>query len=56
MKALTLNEFIDDKIKQDEEFAKHYEREQIINNIAAMIVNARKKRHMTQSELANKIG
>ncbi|CZG72759.1 TPA: helix-turn-helix domain-containing protein [Legionella pneumophila subsp. pneumophila] len=56
MKTLTLNEFIDDKINNDEEFAKHYEREQIINNIAVMIVNARKKRHMTQSELANKIG
>lgn len=56
MKALTLNEFIDNKIQQDEEFAKHYEREQIINNIAIMIANARKERHMTQSELAKKIG
>ncbi|MFI4919343.1 MAG: multiprotein-bridging factor 1 family protein [Legionellales bacterium] len=56
MKALTLNEFIDNKIQQDDEFAKHYEREQIINNIAVMIVNARKERHMTQSELAKKIG
>ncbi|STO91547.1 helix-turn-helix domain-containing protein [Fluoribacter dumoffii] len=56
MKALTLNEFIDNKIKQDAEFAKHYEREQIINNIAVMIANARKERHMTQSELAKKIG
>ncbi|USQ15527.1 helix-turn-helix transcriptional regulator (plasmid) [Legionella lytica] len=56
MKALTLNEFIDNKIKQDDEFAKHYEREQIINNIAVMIANARKERHMTQSELAKKIG
>ncbi len=56
MKALTLNEFIDNKIQQDDEFARHYEREQIINNIAVMIVNARKERHMTQSELAKKIG
>ncbi|WP_058532891.1 helix-turn-helix domain-containing protein [Legionella saoudiensis] len=56
MKALTLNEFIDNKIKQDDDFAKHYEREQIINNIAVMIANARKERHMTQSELAKKIG
>lgn len=56
MKALTLNEFIDNKIQQDDEFAKHYEREQIINNIAVMIANARKERHMTQSELAKKIG
>lgn len=56
MKALTLNEFIDDKIQQDDEFAKYYEREQIINKIAVMIANARKERHMTQSELAKKIG
>lgn len=56
MKALTLNDFIHNKIEQDDEFAKHYEREQIINNIAVMIANARKERHMTQSELAKKIG
>lgn len=31
MKALTLNEFIDNKIQQDDEFTKHYEREQIID-------------------------
>jgi ribosome-binding protein aMBF1 (putative translation factor) len=55
MKALTLNEFIDSKM-QDDEFAKHYEREKIINNIAVMIASARKERHMTQSELAEKIG
>ena len=56
MKALTLNDFINDKIKHNEEFARHYEREQIINNIAVMIANARKERHITQSELAQKIG
>lgn len=56
MKALTLNDFINDKIKHDEEFSKHYEREQIINNIAVMIAKARKERHITQSELARKIG
>ncbi|QDQ41203.1 helix-turn-helix transcriptional regulator (plasmid) [Legionella geestiana] len=56
MKALTLNEYIEDKIQQDVDFAAHYEREKIINDIAVMIANARKKRHMTQSELANKIG
>lgn len=56
MKALTLNEFIDNKVQQDDEFAKHYEREQIINNIAVMIAKARQERHMTQSELAKKIG
>ena len=56
MKALTLTDFIDNKIQQDPEFARHYEREQIINNIAVMIAHARKERHMTQSELAKKIG
>lgn len=56
MKLLTLNEFINNKTKEDKEFAKHYEREQIINNIAVMIVKARKERQMTQSELAKKIG
>lgn len=56
MKVLTLNEFINDKLIRDNEFAIYYGREQIINNIAVMIAKARKERHMTQSELAQKIG
>lgn len=56
MKALTLTSYIDKKLKSDEQFAEHYAREQIINNIAEMIVVARKTAHLTQLELAKKIG
>ncbi|MCW5590328.1 MAG: helix-turn-helix transcriptional regulator [Legionellales bacterium] len=56
MKALTLTDYIDKKLKTDSEFAEYYAREQIINNIAEMIVEARKTVHLTQSELAKKIG
>ena len=56
MKALTLTEYIDKKLETDAEFSEHFARGQIINNIAEMIVDARKKSHLTQSELADKIG
>ena len=56
MKALTLTDYVNKKIKSDKKFAEHYGREQIINNIAEMIVAARRKAHLTQQELANKIG
>ncbi len=56
MRALTLTEFVSKQLKVDPEFSEHYAREQIINNIAEMIVEARKKVHLTQSELAKKIG
>lgn len=56
MKALTLTDYIDKKLKSDEKFAECYAREQIINNIAEMIVEARKNGHLTQAELAKRIG
>jgi len=56
MKALTLTDYINKKLQSDEQFVKHYAREQIINNIAEMIVDARKTTHLTQSELAQKVG
>ena len=56
MKALTLTDYVDNKLKTDAVFAEHYAREQIINNIAEMIVDARKTVHLTQSELAKKVG
>ena len=56
MKVLTLTDYIDKKLKTDTDFSKHYAREQLINNIAEMIVNARKNVHLTQSELAKKVG
>lgn len=56
MKALTLTEYVGKALKTNPEFAKYYAREQIINNIAAMIVEARKAQHITQIELAEKIG
>jgi ribosome-binding protein aMBF1 (putative translation factor) len=56
MKALTLTDYIDKKLASDEEFAECYAREQIINDIAEMLVEARKKARLTQLELAEKIG
>jgi hypothetical protein len=41
MKALTLTDYISKKLKSNEQFAEHFAREQIINNIAEMIVEAR---------------
>ncbi len=56
MKALTLTNYVDKKLKSDEQFAEHYAREEIINDIAEMIVGARQTAHLTQSELAKKVG
>ena len=56
MKALTLTNYVGKKLKTDPEFVEHYAREKIINNIAEMIVKARKKVYLTQSDLAKKIG
>ena len=41
MKALTLTDYVDKKLKSDQAFSEHYTREKIINNIAEMIVEAR---------------
>jgi ribosome-binding protein aMBF1 (putative translation factor) len=56
MKAFTLTDYINNKLQSDEKFAEHYACEQIINNIAEMIVEARKTAHLTQSESAQKVG
>lgn len=56
MKAFTLNDFIDEQKKADPKFACYYDREEVINNIAVMIVHARKQEKLTQSELAKRIG
>ena len=56
MKALTLTDYINKKTKKSAEFAKHYAREEIINEIAKVVVRARKKSHLTQIELAEKLG
>ena len=56
MKTFTLTDYVNQKLKTDPEFSEHYAREQIINNIAEMIVSARKNVRLTQSELAQKVG
>jgi predicted transcriptional regulator len=53
-KIITLNDVIEENLK-DPEFAKHYRREQIINSIAKMIHDIRKRTGMTQSQLAKKV-
>lgn len=55
MKALTLNDYINDKKYTDNEFAEFFVREQLIDNIADLIINIRKKNGLTQFELAQKI-
>ncbi|MBS0352050.1 MAG: helix-turn-helix transcriptional regulator [Proteobacteria bacterium] len=56
MKKYTLKNFIDDEIKRDSEFAKEYERQKIIHEIARMIIEIRKSCDLSQVELAKKAG
>lgn len=56
MKALTLTEYVNKQLKTDSAFVGHDAREQSINNIAEVIVEAKKMAHFTQAELAKKVG
>lgn len=56
MKARTLTDYVDKRLAADADFERYYAREQIINNIAEMIVDARQTVHLTQSELAKRVG
>lgn len=53
MKPITLNEVIQEKLK-DDDFAILYEKEQIINKIACAIIEMRQRQGLTQAELAKK--
>lgn len=55
MKAITLNDVIQEQLK-DKSFAVEYERESLINAIACIVVKLRQNKHLTQSQLAKKIG
>ena|ERR1700738_4147812 len=55
MKRNTLDNFIEKRLK-DEEFAKEFRRQLIINEIAAQIVRIRKSIGLTQEQLARKAG
>ena len=50
-KAISLKSVIDKNLK-DPDFARLYQKEQLINSIAKMIYDIRKKTGMTQSEFA----
>ena len=54
MKTSTLNSVITQQMKMDPEFAEHYQRELLINDIAKMVVQLRSTAHLTQKQLANK--
>lgn len=54
-KVVTLTDVINEHCK-DKEFAELFKRELVINEIAAMIVQARKHAHLTQKELAERAG
>lgn len=56
MKKITLDKIIEKEKKRDAEFAKHYQRELLINEISKMIVQLRNAAHLTQAELARKAG
>src|SRR3989338_7750252 len=56
MKAFTLTEFIEQESQYDDEFAEFYAREKVINSIAKMVVGARKESHLTQLQLAERVG
>lgn len=56
MKKITLNAVIEEQQKKDPEFAEHYQRELLINEISKMIIKLRNAAHLTQAELADKAG
>ncbi len=56
MKKITLDSVIQEQNKKDPEFAEHYQRELLINEISKMVVALRKAAHLTQEELAKKAG
>jgi predicted transcriptional regulator len=55
MQSITLNDVIQAE-NQDPEFAKYFQRETLINEIANLVVALRKQAHLTQRELAQKAG
>jgi predicted transcriptional regulator len=55
MNTITLTDIINEQCK-DEEFAKHFEREMLINEIAKMIIQLRQQAKLTQQQLAEKAG
>lgn len=55
MKGMTLNDVIREESK-DKEFAKHFQREMLINEIAKMILQLRQEAKLTQQELAERAG
>jgi transcriptional regulator with XRE-family HTH domain len=55
MKAITLNDVINKKYK-NKEFADHFQRELLVNEIAKMVVQLRQEANLTQQELADKAG
>ena len=55
MKAITLDDMIKEQQK-DNSFSAEYEREMLINAIAKIIVELRKSKQLTQSQLAKKLG
>ncbi len=55
MKAITLTDVINEESK-DLEFSRNFQREMLINQIAKMVIQARRKAKLTQKELADKAG
>lgn len=53
MKAFTLTDYVDKKLKTDSQFSEHYAREQIINNVVEMIVDAKKTEINSQTPNAS---
>ena len=56
MKKITLDAVIKEQSKSDPEFAEHYQRELLINEISRMVIKLRNAAHLTQAELARKAG
>lgn len=53
MKSITLTDVIREESK-NKDFAKHFQRELLINQIAKMVIQLRKKSKLTQEQLAEK--
>lgn len=55
MKPITLSDMIDAQLK-NKSFAEAYERELLISAIACIVVKLRQHKHLTQAQLAEKVG
>lgn len=56
MSRITLDNVIKEHLTKDAKFTECYQKEVLINEISKLVIELRKKAHLTQAELAKKAG